>query len=173
MPKALAPEKSAAILADIKAGGKPRNEIAREHGVSAGTVTNIARKAGVASAFDRSQTAKATRAREVDCKALRARLKVDLLKDAQRLRKRAWSRYPVVVSSMEGAEIVTLDLPPLPDVRAAYTAIGIAADKSIRLEQVDAGGDVDTAKSLLGRLFAGLAEAVDGDTPVEEPDGGG
>ena len=36
-----------------------------------------------------------------------------------------------------GAEIVTLDLPPLPDARAAYTALGISVDKSIRLEQHD------------------------------------
>ena len=137
MPKPIPARKRKAILADIQTGTKSRNQIARDHHVSPSTVTGIAKQAGIDNAFDRSQTEKGTRAREVDCKVLRAQLKVDLLHDAQALRKRAWSRYQVVVGSAEGAEIVDLELPPLPDVRAAYTSIGIAADKSIRLEQHD------------------------------------
>lgn len=172
MPKPLSARKRNAILRDIQAGSARRNEISRKHGVSASTVSLIAKQAGLGSAFDRSKTREATRARELDCKALRAQLKVDLLHDAQRLRGRAWSAYTVVVGGgPDGAERVELDLPPLPDVRAAYTAIGIAADKSIRLEQHDAGGDVDQAKSLLSRLFTGLAEAVDGELPAGD-DGG-
>jgi hypothetical protein len=137
MPKALSARKRNAVLADIRAGAKSRNQIARDHGISASSVTVIARGAGIADAFDRSKTKDATRAREDDCRALRAALKLDLLGDAQRFRERAWSRYQVVVGTPEGAEIVNLDLPPLPDARAAYTAIGIAVDKSIRLEQHD------------------------------------
>lgn len=168
MPKALAQRKRAAILRDIEAGEKARNVIAREHQVSPSTVTGIAKAAGITSAFDRTHTEKATRAAADDCKVLRAQLKVDLLHDAQKLRKRAWEPYKVVVSTPEGAEVVTLDLPPLPDVRAAYTSLGIAADKSIRLEQHDSGENVDQAKSLLGRLFTGLAGVVDGEAGEAE-----
>lgn len=140
MPKPLSTRKRNTVLADIraaKANGSSVRKIATAHGIAPSTVTRIAKEHGLGDAFERSQTRKATRAREDDCKALRAQLKLDLLTDAQRFRKRAWESYQVVVGTPEGAEIVHLDLPPLPDARAAYTAIGIAVDKSIRLEQHD------------------------------------
>lgn len=140
MPKPLSTRKRNAILADIKVGTKARNQIARDHGVSASTVTGIAKTAGIAGAFDRSQAKEATRAREADCKALRAQLKLDLLQDAQKLRERIWGNHQVVVSTPLGAEVVTLDRNPLTEMRSGYTALGIAVDKSIRLEQVDAEG---------------------------------
>ena len=110
MPKPLPPKKRAAILADIKAGQKSRNQVARDHGVSTSTVSGIAKQANLTEAFDRSGTEAATRARVIDCKAAREQLKSDLLADAQRFRERAWSPYQVVVSTPEGAEVVTLDL---------------------------------------------------------------
>lgn len=54
-----------AILADVRGGIYGRNTIARVHGVSAGTVSNIARAAGAF--FPRCvDTAAATRARKID-----------------------------------------------------------------------------------------------------------
>jgi transposase-like protein len=162
MPKPLDDTKRAAILADIKAGSKSRNQIARDHGVSPSTVTGVAKAEGITGAFDRSQTKEATQAREADCKALRAELKVDLLHDAQRLRKRIWGSHQVVVSTPQGAEVVTLDENPLTEIRSGYTALGIAVDKSIRLEEFDSD-DTDgskNARSLLGNLFAGLSDAM-------------
>lgn len=155
MPKPLEPEKRAAILEDIQAGQKSARQIARDHEVSVGSVTNIAKGAGVDGAFERSRTENATRARVIDCKAAREQLKQDLLADAQRFRQRAWSKYQVVVGTPTGAEIVTLDLPPLQDARAAYTALGIAVDKSLRLEQHDTDSSGMSAvdewlRSLLG-----------------------
>jgi hypothetical protein len=140
MPKPLSARKRGAVLKDIRAArenGTSAGQIARDHGIARSTVTKLAADNNITDAFERSQTEKATRAAEADCKALRAQLKVDLLHDAQRFRKRAWEKYQVVVGTPEGAEIVTLDLPPLPDARAAYTALGISVDKSIRLEQHD------------------------------------
>lgn len=174
MPKPLTAEKRAAILADIQAGQKARNQIARDHGVSVGTVTNIAKDAGLTNAFDRAQTEKATRARAVDVKALREQLKQDLLADAQRFRERAWGPYQVVVSTPQGADIVTLDEPPLTEARAAYTAIGIAIDKSLVLEKHDAHQAGDGAKSMLDALADGIRAYArhTGEelaTPVEEP----
>ena len=171
MPKPLDAARRAAILADIKAGQKPRNQIARDHEVSPSTVTGIAKAEGVESAFDRSQTKGATRAREIDCKALRAQLKVDLMRDAQRLRERIWGTHQVVVSTPLGAEVVTLDENPLSEIRSGYTALGIAVDKSLRLEEFDSGDGAAEARSLLGRIFTGLAEAVGTEAPPAE-DGG-
>lgn len=135
------PEKRAAILEEIKTSGKSRNQIARDQGVSMSSVTKIAQDNGLGDAFDRSRTEAATRAKVIDGRGLREQLKNDLLQDAQLIRARAWQEYQVVVSTPKGAEIKTLTLPPLGDVRNAYTAVAIAIDKALRLEQYDAAGD--------------------------------
>ena len=154
MPAPLAPAKRAAILADIEAG-KPRNQIARDHSVSGSTVTKLARTVSD-EPFDRSQALKATRAQQADNKTKRAQLQSDLLDDAQKLRERAWKPYKIVVGSAEGAEIVQLDLPPLPDVRAAYTSIGIIVDKSVVIEKHDSGDDAEAARSVLSAVLENL-----------------
>jgi hypothetical protein len=139
-PRAITPEKRAAILKDIKAvpkTGKSRNQIARDRGVSMSTVTKIAGKSGHGDAFDRTRTAAATRAVVIDSRARREQLRNDLLDDAQRLRERAWSSHEAYISTPQGAERVVLELPPLQDTRAAFNAIGICIDKSLRLEQFD------------------------------------
>ena len=160
----LPPQKRAAVLAAIKAApttGASLRSIAEKHGVSTGTVRNIAKAAGIEDAFDRSQTAAATAARSIDCRAAREKLKEDLLADAQKLRDRAWSRYESVIGTPRGAETVSLKLPPLADVRAAYAAIGIALDKSVRLEQYDTSDNADAAKSMLGSLSEALKVAAE------------
>lgn len=156
MPNRMAPERRAAILRDIRAGGKSRNEIARSHGVAASTVGKIAADEGITDAFDRTHALKGARAKAVDNRAKRAQLESDLLDDAQKLRKRAWSPYTVVVSGPEGAETVTLEEPPLQDVRAAYTSIGIIVDKSVAIERHDSGDDAEAAKSVLAAVMDGL-----------------
>lgn len=175
MTKPLEPDKRAEILADIQAGEKSRNQIARDHQVSASMVTKIARGEGIEDAFDRASTAKATRAREVDCKALREQLKLDMLLDAQRLRQRAWAPYQVVVSTPQGADTVTLTEPPLNEVRSAYTAIGIAIDKSLVLERHDSVESTDGTRSMLDALAEGIRRFAQSDEPPagepEEPAG--
>jgi transposase-like protein len=173
MPKPLSARKRNAVLADIRAArdnGSSAGKIARDHSIARSTVTKIAADNGLADAFERTQTSKAARAKQLDNKAKRAQLQSDLLDDAQKLRKRAWEPYKIVIGGPEGAEIVTLELPPLPDVRAAYTSIGIIADKDRAYERDKAdGGGVDHAKSMLGRLFTGLAEVVgETETPAED-----
>ncbi len=59
-----------AILVDVRGGLLGRNAIARAHGVSTGSVTNIARQAGAF--FERCvHTATATEARRIDLAAVR------------------------------------------------------------------------------------------------------
>ncbi len=155
MPAPLAPGKRAAILKDIKAG-MSRNQIARKHGVAASSVGRIAATEGITDAFDRTNALKGARAKAVDNKAKRAQLESDLLDDAQKLRGRAWAPYKIVVGGPEGAEVVDLDLPPLPDVRAAYTSIGIIVDKSVVIEKHDSGDDAEAAKSVLSAVLDNL-----------------
>lgn len=171
MPAPLAPRKRAAILKDIEArDGRSARQIGKAHGVSDAAVRRIAKHAGLVDAWSRDKTVKATHARVADNKAKRARLQSDLLDDAQKLRGRAWSRYKVVVGGSEGAEIVELDLPPLPDVRAAYTSIGIIIDKDAAIERASSDSGADAAKSMLGQLFEGLSAVVSAstETPQDE-----
>ena len=164
MPRPIDAALRARIIADIKAGKMNRNEIARTHGVSGSTVTKIAKDERIAFAFDRSKTQNATRARQFDAAAARARMIEDLYADAQRFRGRAWSQYTQVVSGPLGAEFVTTRLPPLRDQQAAYTSLAICMDKAGRLEDRNGDGRIDAARSLLGALFDGL-KAEHGDRP--------
>lgn len=131
--------------------------IAQRFGVSDYTVRKIAKEQQLGDAFSREQTKNATRAREADMAAARAQLAADLLSDAQRLRSRAWSKYRVVVSGPDGADVVTLPLPPAPDTRHLYTALGIALDKHLAVLKHDTSSGTDAARSMLGQLGEALA----------------
>lgn len=147
------PEKRDAILTDARAGEKSLTQIAKDHSVGKSTVSKMVKDAGMADAFDRTQTEKATQAHAADARARRAKLALDLLDDVDRLRGRAWSKYEIVMDSRAaGPQHVTLDLPPLPEVRAAYAAIGVAIDKHTRLDQYDTTDSAADAKSFLGDL---------------------
>jgi hypothetical protein len=173
VPRPLADDIRAAILTDIRAGTLSRNAIARKHGVGAATVTKLAKATGDATTFDRSQTQKATRAVEADSRSRRAQLAADLLDDAARLRARAWEAYTVVVGTAQGAETVTLELPPLGDVRSAYTAVGIVVDKHLALDRHDSTGmtGADGVRSMLGDLGTALKAAF-GSEEASDSDGG-
>lgn len=83
MPAPIDPEVRAAIVDAIRAGDRSRAAIAREHGVAAATVGNIAKAAGLTDAFDRSRTAAATEAAKNDNAARRARLEAAFLARAE------------------------------------------------------------------------------------------
>lgn len=170
MPPPIDPARRAQIITAIRAG-KPRNQIARDHGVSGSTVTKIADQENLTSAFDRAQTRNATRARKFDAALARAKLVEDLYGDAQKFRVRAWSPYTQIVSGPAGAELVTTKQPPLRDQQAAYTGLAICLDKAAKLEAVETGGGVDHAKSMLGKLMTGLAEAFGDETSAPQGEG--
>jgi|ADGO01.1.fsa_nt_gi hypothetical protein len=161
MPAPIPEHTKQAILDDIKAGDGTCRGIARKHGVSDATVRKIAKQAGITNAFAREHTENATRARQADMAAQRAQIAADLLTDVQRLRKRAWDTYQVIANGPDGPETITLDQPPLRDVQAAYTSVGIALDKHLALVKHDSDPGIDAAKSMLGALAAGLGAAYD------------
>lgn len=141
MPASLAPEKRAAILADIRAG-KPRNQIARDHGVSAGTVTNIARENNEAGAFDRSATKTATAAATADSAAVRAATSRRFLDECNRLLDDL--HKPFTAYSFGGRDNTYAEHgftePPVDAKRTMITAAAIAYDKHLAQERHDATG---------------------------------
>lgn len=168
MPPRLPDDKRSAILADIKTGTKGRNQIARDHGVSVGTVTKLAKDSGSTDAFDRSETAKATRAAVEDNRSRRARIASELLDDVERFRKRAWSPYTYYERGTDGPELVTLDQPPLKDAKEAYVAIGISLQRHAELEKFDADRGDEQAKAMLTDLAKAL-KVVAGESSGDGP----
>jgi hypothetical protein len=159
MPARIPDHKRTQILASIRAGEETCRGIARHHNVSDATVRKIAKDAGITDAFTREQTKAATRARVVDMAARRARIAEDLLDDVARLRERAWSEYPVVVNTSDGPEVIHLPRPPLRDVQAAYTSVGIAMDKHLGITRHDADPGVESGRSMLVTLAAAVGVA--------------
>jgi hypothetical protein len=157
VPPRIPDDKRAAILADIRAGKLGARKIAAKHSVSASTVSKLAKDSNVTDAFARSQTENATRAVVADSRSRRAQMASDLLDDAERLRQRAWKPYSYYERGQFGPELVTLDLPPLKEVKEAYVSLGVAIDKHVVLERHDAT-DPGTMGSLLGTLLAGLQD---------------
>ena len=158
MPPRIPDTTRAAILADIRAGQLGNRKIATKHGVSPSTVTKIAKDEGVTGAFERSNTENATRATVADSRSRRAALAAALLDDADRLRQRAWSSYTYYERGQQGPELVTLEQPPLKEVKEAYVAVGIAIDKHAMLEKHDSGAN-EAATSLLSAVAESLHQA--------------
>ncbi len=145
----------------------PRNQIARDLGISPSTVTNIARKHG--SNFDRTKTKKATHARTLDNKARRALLAKRMLDAADQALTDMSAPYTVHDFGFSGYgrrdedgemvgggwEFVTKELkrPPAGDQRSFMVISATAIDKSIVIDKHDnADEGQDAARSMLGLL---------------------
>lgn len=141
MPKPLADNIRAAILTDIRAGTLSARAIAKAHGVAPSTVSKLAADNGIADAFERAQTKKATAAAVADNAAERASQSAQML----RLTKVAMDRLAATLPSAS----------PM----VAVTAFGILADKHLAFEAHDSvGTGVEDAKSLITGLFDSLRE---------------
>ncbi|TQN27482.1 hypothetical protein FHX37_4202 [Haloactinospora alba] len=159
MPPPINDDKRAAILADIDSGTKSRNAISREHGVSPSTVAKVAQENGNEDAFDRTQTAHATRARVADNAARRAEIVSRLYEHAShqldRLDRTEHERSEVSAGKL--VQWTADDLPPQ-DVRALIQAAGHATQHAVKLESVDASTGSDDAASMLSRLAEGIRQ---------------
>lgn len=154
MPAPLDPDKRAAILASIRAGGTCRG-VAREHGVSPGTVRNIASDAGLVDPFARTQTENATRAKQADNKALRTELRHRLLVKAGQLLDQMDEAHTVFAFGGKDNSFNShvLDKPPTSDLRNLMTSAAVAIDKHAVLERIDADNGSDSLGSLLGGVM--------------------
>lgn len=147
MPTPLPDHKRAAILASIKAGGKSRGQIARDHKVSTTSVSRIATDAGIVSPFSRDKTQKATAALAIDNRALRTQLASGSLQGAQK--------------ALEGI----LEAMPGSGLRDLAITYGVLIDKHIAIERHDSGSGAEQVTSLLGTLFDDI-RARHGDSPA-------
>lgn len=139
LPNRLPPEIRAAVVDDLKSGKYGRNEIARRNNVGRSTVTYIANREGLDSTRHTTITEEATRAMSASNAQRRQQLKEQMYGDIQRLRVRAWSPWSREVVTKEGIESLQAELPPLPEVLAAYKAIQLNLDGIFKLDALDAG----------------------------------
>ncbi|GAA4059752.1 helix-turn-helix domain-containing protein [Actinomadura miaoliensis] len=143
-------------VAELHAQGLSRNAIAKEIKRSQATVSKLAAELGLS--FRRERTAEATRAKVLDAKARRAALALDLLGDAERLRRQLWE--PCTLVKIGGKDNVATEHPlPRPlfdDQLRIVQATGLAVERHARLVELDADTGHDNARSLLGALLGGL-----------------
>lgn len=151
--------------------GMPRNQIARQTGVSAGSVTNICKDND--RAFDRSATKDASAARAVDLTAARLNL-------AHRLNDVANGMLdmvdkPFTVFNFGGKdntfEEAVLASAPVEARRTIVTSVAIVFDKITRIVEKDNGG-LDQAVGVLDNVADVLKLAAEkyraeGETPNE------
>ncbi len=132
----------------LHAEGRSRNAIARELGRSVKTITRHCAEMGLS--FDRSQTAQAVAAAQLDAKARRRQLADDLLGDVERLRAQIWGRYRrIEYVGREGRRVQDeLDTPPPHEQLAYVRAPGLLLDKHLKLDLHDADTGTDTARSM-------------------------
>ncbi|PWC05399.1 helix-turn-helix domain-containing protein [Agromyces badenianii] len=167
------PEERARVIALVKAG-KSRNDIARETGLGAATVSRIAKAVGLS--FDRSKTAAATEARKVDLAAERIRLLERMLANGHAAMETV--EGPVVVYNFGGKDNTYREKrfakAPLALRKDAQTTAGIAFDKATRIVEKDNGG-LDQAVGVLDQIaegFKAAAEKYRAETPegTDEPE---
>lgn len=127
-----------AIRADL-AGGESQRAVADRHGVSISSVAKIRREHTTTDSGEPPPAV--AESYTFDPKATRARLVEGLYADAQRFRDRAWGPYTQVVVTPQGAETITVDLPPLRDQAAGYSALATCIDRAMRMEAHDTDGE--------------------------------
>lgn len=150
--------------------GKTRNEIARATGVSAGSVTNICRDAGLS--FDRSATKHASEARAVDLAAGRIRLAEKMLAASEDMLDVIDGPYEVYNFGGKDNtfESRVLDSAPVEVRRNVITTAAITFDKLTRIvEKSDTG--LEQAAGVLDQIADGFAEVAKryrDETPTDE-----
>ena len=127
-------------IIDLHAQGLSRNDIARQTGVSAGTVTNVCKANDLT--FDRSATINATHAKVADNKARRAAIIGRLYARTEKILDRLEADvYVYTVTTKDSVEKVEDVAPPAGDERNFATSIAVYLDKATKLEDYDRTGD--------------------------------
>jgi hypothetical protein len=122
-------------MRQLHARGLSCEQIAAELGRAKGTVSKQCRKLGLS--FSREQTQAATEAKVADAKARRAEAVRLYMDDWHRIRARAWESYEVPMGSGTGVEVIILEKPPAPDLRAFYGSMSGCIKDQIAIEKHD------------------------------------
>lgn len=140
--------------------GHGRNEIARQLKRSPRTISVLAAEMGLS--FDRTATEEATRARTADLAEKRSILADALVDDALRLTEQLWQ--PAVVFNIGGKDNEYTEQavpePPALDKKNLMAAATAAAAQSLRLVPPAVDSGAQEARSMVGKLFQGLAEVA-------------
>lgn len=125
-----------AKLKQLHSQGLSLNEIARQLHRSSSTIGKYSKQLGLS--FARARTKNATKAKQADAAALRAELKLRLLREAREFMNDL-HRPQLVYSFTQRGEYVEHEMPKPPpaDARNLMTSVGIALQRSIELERVD------------------------------------
>ncbi|MCX5197215.1 hypothetical protein OOK31_25510 [Streptomyces sp. NBC_00249] len=158
-------------LRHLHAQGLSRNEIARRLDRGQRTVSVYAARLGLS--FACTVTEEATRVRKAQLEEKRVILADALTDDALRLSAQVWE--PTTIHSFGGKDHTynsqDINEPPAADKRALMAAATAAAAQSVRLVPPAEDSGAADARSMLGRLFSGLAEVVKEEQGHEEADG--
>lgn len=125
-----------AKLKQLHSQGLSLNEIARQLHRSNSTIGKYSKQLGLS--YARARTKNATKAKQADAAALRADLKLRLLREAREFMNDL-HRPQLVYSFTQRGEYVEHEMPKPPpaDARNLMTSVGIALQRSIELERVD------------------------------------
>jgi transposase-like protein len=146
------------IAAAIRGGASSRNAIAREFGCSPSTVTAIAREQGIEDAFDRTASAAATEAVEIDNRSRRVALAKGMLDDVDKLRAMLFEPVDRVHYSVTNGEVHYETAPSPDELRNLFTSIGIAIDKHLVLDRADSDDrDLPAVEIFLRGMGVGVA----------------
>lgn len=111
---------------------------------------------------DRTQTAAATQAKVIDAKARRAALELELLEDAEELRRRMFA--PTKVYNFGGKDNTynerEVDEPPHADKLKLMQAATLAVDRSLKIATHDADTGVAEAVGALDQIADALHEVA-------------
>lgn len=160
-----------ATLTRLHGEGRTLHSIHQEMGRSKGMVSRHAATLGLA--WDRTRTAVATEAKVVDAKSRRATLQLLLLEDAERLRKQMWE--PSLAYNFGGKDNTyaehQLDQPAFADKLKIMQAVGIAIDRSLKLDVHDSGTGTGVVIGLLQQTAAalGIRDSLTDDDPAVAP----
>jgi hypothetical protein len=148
----------------LHAQGLGHNEITRQIGCAPATMAKIVKHLGLS--FDRSRTRAATQAKVDDARKARVEIIHRLYGQAiAGLDRLDLPEHHLKEASAGKVVAYTADYLPAQDVKALITAIGTAAEKAVRLEQVDA----DTLN--LPAVDAWLDHMVNGQPTEDTPTG--
>lgn len=156
---------------ELIAAGHGRNAIARELGIGAASVSAIAKAAG--RSFDRSATAVAVIAANIDRAARRGRI-IDRLYSRTEgvLDVLESGKYVYFVNGADGVERIEVDHPPARDERDLSVALAGYLAQATRLELVDSDSGTTDAVSVVDGLmsaFKGAVRMLDAGPPPDEP----
>lgn len=136
--------------------GLSRNAIAKKTGRGLATITRTVHAAG--RTFDRRTPLEATANAAADRKTRRNQLMDDLLTDAAKLRTQLWQPTKLVNFGGKDNTLAetTLDEPLFVDKKNIMSAVGMAVDRLIKLEALDAENGKTEVESMLIKLIGSV-----------------